>query len=314
MKGILTLAGSTLWSTASRWARKRVRSGRVKLEKLDARVVSVGNLQVGGGGKTPLVALIAREAHERGMNACILSRGYGSASERAFGAILPGGPPPNPEQMGDEAVLLHDLAPHAAIGVGSQRVAAYRHALEKAGAPFDLVILDDGFQNLQIEKDLDIVALTSARRDEVLYRDWPEEVAHADLVVWTKGEVRPDSMGKPLVRVVYELPPYQAAERKLWLVTGLADGQSVFALGKKLGYPLERHFVFPDHARYTPWVVEQILSDASKAGAKVALTGKDWVKWRSCGVSEAQVLVLEPELKFEEGRDLWLAALWNERA
>lgn len=301
---------SALWSTLSAAARAGARAGLLRSERLDARrVLGVGNLQAGGAGKTPLVARIAREGVDRGLSVCILNRGYRGAWEREGGMIRSGEPPARAAACGDEAALLHDLVPGAWIAVGADRVRAYAGAREALGRPFDLVILDDGFQHWRIRKDLEIVALTSATPGERLFRDFPRALARADLVVWTKGLRRPASGGKPLVVVRYALPP--GSGREIRLVTGLGDNEDARRLAEDSGYRVREHLTFGDHAVFGRVRVREILDEARALGCEVAVTGKDWVKWRDVGVAPGQALVLEPELKFEEGRELWERVLWG---
>jgi len=115
MSAILLRLLSALWSTVNAGMRLAARRGWVGSRKLPARVLSVGNLQVGGAGKTPLVALIAQEAIARGQRVCILSRGYGGIWEANGGVIAPGKEPAHPALCGDEPALLHELAPEAWI-------------------------------------------------------------------------------------------------------------------------------------------------------------------------------------------------------
>jgi tetraacyldisaccharide 4'-kinase len=279
-------------------------------------VVSIGNLQAGGAGKTPLVAWLAREARTRGLRTCILCRGYGGAWERSGGVILPGAPAPSAAECGDEAALLHELAPEAAIGVGADRVRQFERVQEAAG-PVDLVILDDGFQHWKIRKDVEIVALTSRGPGEVPYRDGLRALKGADLVVWTKGDKRPRiPEGKPWARIRYRLAEPAADGGLYWLVTGIADSADAEALVRASGYRLARHVYFPDHARYAETMVQELIEQATRAGAKIAVTGKDWVKWREIeGVARLESLriaVLEPELEWLEGREAWNRLLWGQ--
>lgn len=308
---------STVWSSLSAGARLAASRGWLRSEKLPCRVVSVGNLQAGGAGKTPLVACIAREAHERGLTAWILCRGYGGEWENSGGGvILPGRPAPGAALCGDEAALLHDLAPQAAIGVGSDRIWQFERLREAIGRLPDLVVLDDGFQHWKIHKDVEIVALTSHGPSEVPYRDRWASLSRADLVVWTKGEKRPAAAGGPaFARVRYRLPAPGPGAAAHWLVSGVADAASVERLARESGYRIDRHVSFPDHARYGGAQVEGLIAEAAKAGARVAVTGKDWVKWRELGGVAAlpgtRITVLEPELDWQEGREQWNRVLWG---
>jgi tetraacyldisaccharide 4'-kinase len=283
----------------------------LKQAKLDARVMSVGNIQVGGAGKTPLVTLIANEAAQRGMKVCILTRGYRSEWEKSGGIIRSGSPPADSRQCGDEPALLHDLSPFAFLGVGANRVAVFQKLLSEVQGKIDLVILDDGFQNWKIKKDLEIVAVTSARWGDVLFRDRFQTLSQADLLVWTKGKSRPKDFGRPMVHVDYRLNP-NSSPTPLWLVTGIAHGKLAYELALEAGYSIVKHLEFRDHAHYDQREIERILKGAQRQGCHVALTGKDWVKWRDFGVSSFDVVILEPKLEFVEGKEIWTRTLWGE--
>ncbi len=317
------------WSMASFAMRQAIAYDWVHPRQLDARVISVGNLQAGGAGKTPLVAVIAREAAERKMRVCILTRGYHSRWERSGGIIVPGqkSSEVKVQAAGDEALLLHDLAPEASIAIGADRIQAYETLKKTTGRSFDLILLDDGFQHWKIKKDLEIVALTSAARGDRVFRDWDSALREAHLLIWTKGEARPRvPFEKPLVRLHLSLNPSVIEAMKArpwWLVTGVADTCSVVSLLKRSGISVLRHLSFRDHADYAQKEVFKIIDQAKKAGCGLVLTGKDWVKWRELGVSLDQVQVIEPEFDFKEGpegqevfdgkagRALWLKTLWG---
>jgi tetraacyldisaccharide 4'-kinase len=271
--------------------------------------VGVGNLQVGGAGKTPLVVRIAREAHERGFLTAILCRGYRGRWESEGGIIAPGDPTPLANISGDEPALLHELAPHAWIGVGADRARQYRELERRAGRSFDLVILDDGFQHWKIKKDVEVLAMTSQQPGFFLFRDSLASASRADVVVWTKGEIQPNAFGKPLVRVRYRLPVPSKVE-PVWFVSGVADADAAAQSVRDSGYQVMKEVRFADHATYDRSSIETLLRDADGAGCRIALTGKDWIKWREW-VAPDRVIVLEPELMFEEGRELWLEKLWG---
>jgi tetraacyldisaccharide 4'-kinase len=234
--------------------------------------------------------------------------------------LLPGGEAaPDAALYGDEAALLHGLAPQAVIAVGADRVRQFeraRLAAREQGLEIGLAILDDGFQHWKVQKDVEIVALTSHGPGEVPHRDGLAALDRADLLVWTKGRSRPPLPdGKPWAQVRYRLAT-PSSDHRLWLVTGVADADDVERLAREAGYRIERHVSFPDHARYAEPMVRDLIESARKAGAGIALTGKDWVKWRGfAGVRESSgpglVTVLEPELEWREGRENWNRVLWG---
>jgi len=307
-KALTTLA-SCLWSSLSHCARFSARKGWLKGTQLNARVISVGNIQAGGAGKTPLVAQIANEAIQNGLKTCILIRGYKSRWESEGGLILPDSPAADASLCGDEAALLHDLSPKAYIGVGADRLKQY-DALHSQGVTVDLVILDDGFQHWRIKKDVEVVALTSAKPSQILFRDFPQSVANANLLVWTKGEVRPAMGNCPMAVVDFQLTE-AGTQDPYWLVTGVASGISVKEMATRFGYRVARHLQYSDHAGYSQSSVHKILEQASKNGARVLLTGKDWVKWRTLGISPDDVTVIEPKLEVKEGKENWTRILWG---
>jgi len=308
LRAVLIGAASCVWSSVSGVVRFLASTGFMNKKELNCRVISVGNLQVGGAGKTPLVAQIANEAAELGLRVCILIRGYKGSWESQGGVLFPGGPRANAQETGDEAALLQELCPKAYIGVGASRYAQYQRVVDSLGA-VDLVVLDDGFQNQQIKKDLEILALTSAKPWQVLFRDRLSAVSKAHLLIWTKGTEEPKTYGRPRVRVAFELPPVHGIS--VWLVTGVADEESVYLTALRAGYRIVQRLPFQDHARYDREAVERILADAQGDQCRVAITGKDWVKWRDLGVLKSDLIVLEPSVVFKEGRELWSEGVWN---
>jgi len=314
---------SIIWSVINCLNRGLIKIGITKPIRLESQVISVGNIQAGGSGKTPLIALIAEQAHQRGLSVCILTRGYHSAWEKHGGIIHPGSDEMDPSVCGDEPALLHKLCPFATIGVGKNRVKQYRAV--QAEKKIDLVLLDDGFQNRKIIKDLDIVAWTSAKPGQRLFREFESSLKRADLVVWTKGCRPPPALtSQPVVKISYDLsgaPNYSPDSFKaplpLWLITGVADPRSVRELLVKSGYSVTKHTVYRDHFRYSSSLIKQTLNKASQENLRVALTGKDWVKWKSQGFDlvkspDVDVMVFEPKIRFEKGMEIWNRVLWNE--
>ena len=128
-------------------------AGVLKTERLSGPVISVGNLSVGGSGKTPFVILLGKLLQDRGIPFNVLSRGYG----RKTRGILEVDPNGSPEQFGDEPLLIARCLSCPVI-VGESRYHAGLHAEKQTGAR--LHILDDGFQHRALARDFDIVLLT----------------------------------------------------------------------------------------------------------------------------------------------------------
>jgi len=128
-------------------------------------VVSVGNLTLGGTGKTPLVALVACTLAKMGLRPAILTRGYRRRADVDLVALEPCAPGWNrtadPRAVGDEPALLARLLPEVPIVISSDRYRAGRLAEDRFGAGAH--ILDDGFQHLALARDVDVVVLDATR-------------------------------------------------------------------------------------------------------------------------------------------------------
>src|SRR5215472_8915034 len=187
------------------------RRGWLRTQRLDRPVVSVGNLSVGGTGKTPLVMLIAKLLSQRGWNAGILTRGYG----RRHGAqtvVLPpaAGRSPDPREVGDEPALLARALPQVPIIVCANRYRGGRRAEEYFNV--DAHLLDDGFQHRALARDVDVVALDTTQEISARallpagrLRESPRALGRAHLVVVTRVELGDP---RPLERQVRRINPH----------------------------------------------------------------------------------------------------------
>lgn len=321
MVSFISWVVSFVWSFLTAVRRFTVKKGYFVVKcpvDLDCRVMSVGNIQVGGAGKTPLVVWIVHQALNRKQRVAILSRGYRGTWEKTGGIIAPNSTPVSPDICGDEVALLQHLCPEVWIGVGASRVEQY-FKIQQKGISLDLVVLDDGFQNFQVNKNLEIVALTSFSSSQVLFRDFSSALSHADLLVWTKGTLFPKGIKesqKPWVRVSYEVDQNSVSgdfyEFPLWLITGVANPRSVVDLIQSSGGSLFKSTFLRDHAKYNQTWLKEKLMIARKKGYRLITTGKDWVKWRSLGVHYSDIIVIEPRLKVIEGSETWCRVLWGE--
>jgi tetraacyldisaccharide 4'-kinase len=153
---------SLVFESVVRVRNRSYASGLLKQHRLSAPVISVGNITVGGAGKTPLVIYLAQKLSQLGFTAAILSRGYGRQSLNDS-YILP------PEQavatpaltLGDEPALIRRRVPGAWMGISKDRFAAGREIANQVKRP--AFILDDGFQHRRLYRDLDIVIIDQSQ-------------------------------------------------------------------------------------------------------------------------------------------------------
>jgi tetraacyldisaccharide 4'-kinase len=259
-----------LWRGVNRLRRALYRRGILKSRRLPRPVISVGNLAAGGAGKTPAVIAIARSLTERGLTVAVLTRGHGRAGNGG-GEVTS----LDAAQFGDEPVLIKSKLQNVHVIVGSKRYANAIHFLINNDC--DLFILDDGFQHLQLARDLDIVI--DAGRG--VMREGRSALADAGVV-----------MQRNLRLVV----PQGLSARRVFAFAGLADNDQFFTALRENGLNVVATRGFRDHHRYTAADIVAIKHEAREAGADaIVTTEKDKVKIDDHGIiAIAAEMIIEP--------------------
>ena len=294
---------ATVYGEVARWRRRRISA---RAERLPVPVVSVGNLTVGGTGKTPVVEWVVRVLREVGRNPAILSRGYGKSR-----SVRPGVNGGATEQAGNDEfqVLKANLSDVLHIQNPS-RVAAGREAV-RSGA--DVLVLDDGFQHVALHRDLDIVLLDAinpfgfGRLLPAGYlREPVDTLAVADLFVLTRctachprklATLRAFLLGRfpgiPIVEADFEPlvwsrvgpdtapdePASSWAGRDVVGFCGIGNPEGFRRELERLGLHVLEWLPFPDHHGYTAEDVERIAQTArERKVSAVVMTQKDAVK------------------------------------
>jgi tetraacyldisaccharide 4'-kinase len=300
--------------------------GVLRQEKVGCPVVSVGNLTVGGTGKTPMVILLAGMLRERGMRPAVLSRGYGGKSASGVLVVSDGRQIlAGPEDAGDEPVLIARRLRDVPVLAGPKRVITGRYALEHFD--IDAILLDDGFQHRYLMRDLDIVLLDSRQplgNGFVLprgpLREAPSALERAGLIAFTRSE---DGAAPPVDRRLSailsrrpslrtrirptnlvgadgtELPLSFLAGKKVFAFAGIAQPESFRQTVEGLGGVIAGFRAFPDHHRYTAEDWGRIEHDAGLARADIVLaTEKDLVKLQAIpqALSRLHGLAIETEI------------------
>jgi tetraacyldisaccharide 4'-kinase len=259
-----------LWRGVNRLRRGLYRRGILKSRRLPRPVISVGNLAAGGAGKTPAVIAVARSLTERGLTVAVLTRGHGRAGAEG-GEVTS----LDAARFGDEPVLIKSKLPNVHVIVGSKR---YENAIQfLSDNDCDLFILDDGFQHLQLARDLDIVI--DAGRG--VMREGRSALADAGLV-----------MQRNLRLVV----PPELLARRVFAFAGLADNDQFFNALRENGFTLVATRAFRDHHRYMAADIAAIKKEARDAGAEaIVTTEKDKVKIDDRGIiAIAAEMIIEP--------------------
>lgn len=236
-----------LYRAINRIRRAAYRNGILKAKRLPAPVISVGNIAIGGGGKTPVVIAIVRALTERGMRAGVLTRGYGRSGEGGIVDTL------DAARYGDEPVLIKKNVPKADVIVGSNR---YRNGLRNK---CDVYVLDDGFQHLELERDLDLVVDAPHAKH---LREGRQALRYADIVIPRRLRI--------------EVPPHIRGKR-VYAFAGLANNDQFFQSLRDEGLHIIGTRAFGDHHRYTTAEIASIKIAAAGADA-IITTEKDAVK------------------------------------
>ncbi|MCS7046359.1 MAG: tetraacyldisaccharide 4'-kinase [Gemmataceae bacterium] len=296
------------------WAYDR---GWCRCESPGVAVVSVGNLTLGGTGKTPCVELVARFFRQRDCRVAILSRGYGVDHGR-----------------NDEALVLEENLPDVPHLQGEDRVALARIAVEELDS--EVLVLDDGFQHRRLRRDLDLVLLDAtcpwgygALFPRGLLREPRRSLHRADMVLLTRcdqvaaedlaklhGEVRHHGGDVPVAECIHQpaawvntagdqLPPAEFRGRPTAAFCGLGNPAAFRRTLVELGLEVVAWRTFPDHHGYTRADVAALEAwvRSLPRGSIVATTQKDLVKLRLSRLADKELWALRIELAVRRGRE-----------
>ena len=271
------------------------RVGLLRVQRVSAPVVVVGNITVGGTGKTPVAAWLARRIGLRGHKVGVVLRGYGGRASGPPQVVTSGS---DPAEVGDEAVLHALRGPHVVVA-GADRVAAARQAIE-AGA--EIVVCDDGLQHLHLGRDCEIAVVDAARglgNRQLLpagpLREPPGRLERVHAVVFTQRGARaepPLRLRRPMTVEARlhlgdavnlrsgerrSLDRFQG--RRLHAVAGIGNPEAFFAALRAAGLDCTTH-ALADHAALDAAALP------FPATATVLMTEKDAVKCRSFAAAD----------------------------
>lgn len=271
----------SLYIKGQRLAKKRA---LLKQRSVTIPVISVGNLVLGGAGKTPVCLFLARWLKHKGYTPHCITRGYGRRSkEMCFRVDLH---THTPQDVGDEAWLLAQEAP---TWVSPCRIKAACQA-EQAGATH--LILDDAHQHHSLRKDLSIVVVNASQgfgNGHVMpagpLREPKSEGMERAQLIWCIDDCTSLTWSFPhhsTIKSAYQLPPHdrQIVQGKSCVAfTGIGFPEKFFHFLRQNGAHLTHTAVFPDHHFYTAAEQNRLIQKAQNVGALLVTTEKDAVKW-----------------------------------
>jgi len=329
-ESLLTAPLSGLYGLAVRVRMKAY--SRAGGSSLPGFVVSIGNLTVGGTGKTPAACMLARWALHEGYRVAVLSRGYGGHyGEKVLEVSDEHGINATPAEAGDEPVLMARRLPGVPVVVSRQRYLAGLRALEKHGS--DFFILDDGFQHLGLKRNLDLVLVDATNpfgnghllpwgplREPFVHL----ERAHAFLLTRAGDGAGGDVAallserfpGKPLFRSDHlperiffpfrreAYPPRRLEGKRVAAFAGIGRPEAFHDTLKRLGAEVVVFKAFPDHHLYTPGEIQALIMEKEGHGADwLITTEKDWVRLESLGPPYPHLAYLEVTFTLVSGSE-----------
>ena len=307
--------------------------GYRKSRRLDAVVISVGNITVGGTGKTPMVAAIGQYLLRLGYRLAVLTRGYKrqSADRRVLNH------PHQPQtanasylEFGDEPLLLARLLPQAPIVIDKNRYDSGRWATEELGA--EILLLDDGYQHLQVHRDLNLLLLDATNPfggGDVVplgsLREPLEELKRADVVLITRSNQSFDKAqtlqvieshcraNTPVFFFSSALIQFRNlttgetfnsttfAGRKAAVMCGIGNPRAFAADLRQLGLLITSENFFTDHHAYTQNDMERVIEAAQKSGAEMIITTeKDAVRLENLQITGMAIYAAVLQMQSEQ--------------
>jgi tetraacyldisaccharide 4'-kinase len=340
----VTLIESLLWplsvpyGAVAHLRARAYRKGLLRQRRLDGAVISVGNLTVGGTGKTPMVLWLAQRLLEEGKRVGILTRGYRGRADRAahtdeYGDAIatPASTSSGGGTSSDEVRLLATrLGHHVEIGVGADR---YARGLELAKQGVDWFVLDDGFQHMQLTRDVDIVMVDATNPfgggrmlPSGRLREPRTALKRADVIVITRSErapaveatIRRDSdapifyarTGLDSIRSISDgqiggvVPPADLGP--LFAFCGIGNPSAFVSDLREWGVQVAGHKFFRDHHPFTDRDDVEILSEAEATGAQgLICTEKDLYNLHGIYFSELPVFFCAISLRIDREEEFW---------
>jgi len=305
--------------------------GLLNTKHLPCPVISVGNITAGGTGKTPLVMALAKGLMDRGIPVAILSRGY--KRKKASGPLVSDGQTIflSPEESGDEPFLMAKTLKDIPILIGKDRFINGQMALQRFGVHG--LLLDDGYQHLQLHRDLNILLIDShigfgddyllprgILREPLTYLQRADlflltKVEHPEACQYLEAKLRQLHPSSQVFHSHYEPLDLIGPEgewkelnslkgKKVLALSGIANPTSFCSLLRKCGAEIVREAIFPDHHLYTADDLT-LIQEKGKGVDWVVTTGKDMVKLRELNIDYLPIRALRIAMKIWEEEEFY---------
>lgn len=270
-------------------------AGAIKVEKTSVPVISVGNLTVGGTGKSPLIMKLIDWFRSQNLPVGVVSRGYKAAYQGTEEVDI--GRPDAPYFFGDEPVMIKNRFPSVPVVVGRKRVEACKKLLE--AYPVKFILADDAFQHRKLHRDFDIVVVDAYDNPDRFHvmpfgrgREPLSQIERADIAILNRANVAPKAHVAKWENIFHRynveyissntLLRYPENIQKVLLVSAIGRPQGFETLVKSQGIEVAEHVIFRDHYSYQAADAAEILLLLKKHNIQTVLTTeKDYVKLKA---------------------------------
>lgn len=324
----LLLPFTYLFDRATRCRNRLYDSGFFKADRFQIPIVSVGNLTMGGTGKTPIICELLRWSLEKGIRPAVVSRGYMRESKGVVKVMIDD----DVRKSGDEPLMIASRFPQVPVYVAERRADAIHEILKNENV--QIIFADDAFQHRALDRSLDVVVLDATEKIknyEVLPvgrgRENKTGLCRADYIVLNKVNlVAPEQKKEvidfiegiceksvPLIESEYYISRFVSldgqkvenpqAYEKIALLSAIGNPSAFAALLGK-NFDVRKHFIFRDHHTFSREQIAKALKEADAIGVKkIVVTEKDAVKLRRLhldfGQEKVWVAELSPKLSLK---------------
>jgi tetraacyldisaccharide 4'-kinase len=340
---------SLIFGRLARWRVILYQRGWLRQRVLPCPVISIGNLEVGGTGKTPLTILLAKTLQQKGYRPVVLSRGYKGQSSKRKAVVVGDGHSLllSAKEAGDEPYLIASSLDHVPVVIGRDRVAAGKVAIERFQP--HVVLLDDGFQHIRLHRDLDVVLLDaslpfgngfllprgtlrgpvktlaachiivltrSTEREPYYYSQMqiavaPRPILRAYHSTVIRGSILADT---PLRHIIPRAlgDPFKATNRTVFAFSGLARNEAFWNSLEQFGWQISGSMGFKDHHNYSHNDIIQICSAAQQAKSNcLVTTEKDFFRLPQGVRIPFDLIVAGLDIDFKEHTTHWLNYIFS---
>jgi tetraacyldisaccharide 4'-kinase len=331
---------SFAWEWVYRVRRSFYEYGVLKKNTFKVPIISVGNISFGGTGKTPTIIWLAEWLIEKGLTPVVLTRGYKGQLEHSSGLLKSGQKfRLNPFDYGDEPLMISNKMSKGAVIVGKNRAANLLKYFAEVRP--DVVLLDDGFQHLQIYRSFNMV-LFDATMPLNLYKAAPlgylreglSALKDADAIVISRADMATEEKIQKLIGLIsqhfHHDPPmaltkyqplgvfdvhdkyifsiHELKGLRAIAVTAIASPDSFYKYLESFGVEITEKVSFPDHYFFTPEDVNELLIKASQQSSIILCSEKDMVKMKRVSL-DSRILYTKVKVEFISGEKELVSAL-----